>query len=354
MGYIKIRQSIYLIIAMTVCVLLFQNCSKVKFSQAQNLNMQTSLDVSGGVAHDKTVQISATPNKVDFLLVIDDSGSMEDDVLELARKLSGFLTNLNSSQVDWQMCMITTNDFTLGKSYSWSTGNSGIILNSQSGDTSAIILNTLQDLFKANYFNGDERGIKQAYLHMQDVNNSSCYRAGAVFVPIFISDEDERSTGDTDYSYLGDEYITYNKPTGPIEDIDRPANYLAEFNKHFINKKIQAHSIVIKSNDAQCFDEQAGYSDVSFGKFYETLSNLTSGTITSICEEDYSKNLSQISAHVVSLSQNLQMDCSPIATPEVLVFPNDPDVRYKILDQQVFLVYPSNKAYTVKLNYVCN
>lgn len=347
---------------MAVILMLFQNCSKVGFTQvpisSDQTNAVTSSVAPAVVASSselkrKTVQISSQPNKVDFLLVIDNSGSMKEDALSLAQKLSSFFSSLNSAQIDWQMCLTTTNALSSGQSYSWLGANSGIILNSNSGDIRAIVLNSIQYLFDSTLNNGDERGIAQAYTHMMNGNNSSCYRDSSLFVPLFISDEDERSTGVTDYSYVSNNPELYNQSSGPIENIDKAEFYLSEFKNRFGVKKIQSHSIVIKSNDVACFQKQDYYSNVSYGKFYENLANLTGGTTTSICEADFSQNLNLISTNVISLSQNLQMDCDPTNSLNVLVLPQDSNVKYQILGRQVALTYPSNKAYTVTVTYTC-
>jgi hypothetical protein len=54
-----------------------------------------------------TKLVTAENNKIDFLVVFDDSKSMLPDNLKLAAKLQGFLNDLKNSGMDWQMCAIS-------------------------------------------------------------------------------------------------------------------------------------------------------------------------------------------------------------------------------------------------------
>lgn len=350
------------LILIALAILSFQNCSKVSFSPAPVALTESSVTaaveapvvrVANDGTHTKTVKISSQLTKVDFLLVIDNSPSMLEDSVSLAQKLSGFFSHLDSAQIDWQMCVTTVNTNSSGQSYPWQGGNSGILLNSRSGDLQTILVNSVRYLFDSSLVTSDERGVAQTYLHMMNGNNSPCYRNSALFAPIIISDEDERSTGGFDYSYIDPDPANYNHSTGPIEEMDRPDFLISEFARRFTNKKMQAHSIIVKSGDIACFDEQNVYSNPSFGRYYERLTSSTGGSNTSICESDFSKNLNQIATNVISLSQNLQLDCDPVGTPQITTSPADSAVTQQISGRQMTLAYPSNKAYTVTVSYKC-
>ena len=311
------------------------------------------VSVASDGTHTKTVKISSQLTQVDFLLIIDNSPSMLEDSVSLAQKLSGFFSHLDLAQIDWQMCVTTVNTNSSGQSYPWQGGNSGILLNSSSGDLHSILVNSVRYLFDPSLVTSDERGVAQTYLHMMNGNNSPCYRNSALFAPIIISDEDERSTGGVDYSYIDPNPELYNHSTGIIEEIDRPDFLIAEWARRFPNKKMQAHSIIVQSGDTACFDQQNVFSNPSFGKYYERFTTSTGGSITSICESDFSRNLNQIATNVISLSQNLQLDCDPVGTPQITTSPVDSAVTEQITGRQLTLAYPSNKAYSVTVSYKC-
>ncbi len=345
--------------------LLFQNCSRVQVSDVAS---EPQVSATRAPASDSTTEATAVVtkdirsriasldseiSKVDLLLVIDNSGSMKEDSLALAGKLSEFFTYLSDSKIDWQMCLTSTSLNSLGKSYDWKGGASGKVLNKQTLNIQTVVTQSVSYLFGLSG-TSDERGVAQSYQHLTNLENKNCYRAGASFVSIIISDEDERSTGEIDYNTIIPKPIKINTSTGPIEQIDRPEFYLSEFKILQPNKNIQVHSIVIPSKDDVCFAKQNQYSSVSFGTFYENLSKLTSGTTTSICEANYSTNLKTISESIKDLSQKVQLDCIPTETPVVKVEPADSVVSYTLIDNLISFNYPSNKSYSVSVSYTCN
>src|SRR5207253_7386084 len=156
--------------------------------------------------------VPANPNKVDILLVIDDSGSMKTDQLKLASKLSGFASQLESSSVsmDWQMCVTVTRDQLISGKYYWGASVNWVGYTPASGPQYLLKKGTsgLNDIFTKTINaigagvpgSGDERGIKAAYHHFYNgepgaSGSSGCYRKDAAVAVIVISDEDERSVG---------------------------------------------------------------------------------------------------------------------------------------------------------------
>ena len=53
-------------------------------------------------------KIEAATYKLDIVLVVDDSNSMLADNQKLAAKLSNFVSKLQNSNIDWQMCATVT------------------------------------------------------------------------------------------------------------------------------------------------------------------------------------------------------------------------------------------------------
>ena len=256
--------------------LLFQNCSKVQVSDiASESQVKATREAAAEAAaiaikdiRSRSASLNSETSKVDLLLVIDNSGSMKEDSLALASKLSEFFTYLSDSKIDWQMCLASTSLNTLGKSYDWKGGASGKVLNKQTLNIQTVVTESVSYLFGLSG-TSDERGVAQSYKHLINLENKNCYRDGASFVSIIISDEDERSTGETDYNTILPKPLKINISTGPIEEIDRPEFYLSEFKLRQPNKNIQVHSIVIPSKDDVCFATQNKYSQVSYGTFYE-------------------------------------------------------------------------------------
>ena len=343
--------------------LLFQNCSKVQVADIASIAPAVEADrspasVETALAAKKyltrTGTLDSAKTKVDLLLIIDNSGSMKEDSLALAGKLSEFFVYLSNSNIDWQMCLTTTNLSSEGMSYAWKDGLNGIVLNNSTQNIQTVVTNSVDYLYTTAPTSGDERGVAQAYKHRFNSANKSCYRDGASFSSIVISDEDERSAGEIDYSKMIPLPTRINKLSGPIEEIDRPEFYISDFKKYSPNTNIQAHSIVVPSKDEACFMAQDKFAGASFGTFYEKLSALTSGTITSICETNYSTNLKTISSSILDLSQKIQLECIPTEAPEVKIDPMDSSVTYNLTGNLISLNYPSDKSYKVFVSYTCD
>lgn len=112
--------------------LFFVACGPVKFSSGSNQPANEDPTVTGtdvpptpgdddgdpttpppssqtrDVTTSHTVQ--SNQNKVDLLLIVDNSSSMNVDNLKLAERLNNFVTQLESSSIDWQMCLVVTTD----------------------------------------------------------------------------------------------------------------------------------------------------------------------------------------------------------------------------------------------------
>ncbi|HWU44452.1 MAG TPA: hypothetical protein VN132_13470, partial [Bdellovibrio sp.] len=181
-------------------------CSKVNFSQVAT---QSASSIS------KTVNVSETVaygnKKVDFLIVFDDSNSMLPDLQKLAASLGNFVTSLETSDIDWQMCMTTTSPVTIsgvptwGTTYKWvgytpSTGTPATLLKRGTSNLDNIFINTVNSLTIGAPGSGDERAIKATYENFKNgvpgaVGSNGCYRQGAAVSVIIVSNEDERSVG---------------------------------------------------------------------------------------------------------------------------------------------------------------
>lgn len=263
----------------------------------------------------KTINETVTvdQNKVDVLLVVDDSGSMEKDNAKLANKLSGFVTRLENSNIDWQMCVTTTStDYFRGRPIQWQGSTNGShILKKTSGNLHSIFRKTMTWIGAG--FEDDERGILAMNLSLKDNGRSHCYRNKAALAVIVISDEDERSVGGnanlSSYDY---------KPLGAL---DWPSSFLTTVKEVFpAGKRVVVNSIIVK--DKQCLDQQRAEASNArgyYGTKYRRLSNLTGGGVESICAADYSLSLQRFHSCIIKKLGSLKLQCVPTKTPNVKV-----------------------------------
>lgn len=307
-----------------------------------------------------SLQVPAASKKVDFLLVIDNSASMIAVQQKMAQSMSALASQMNSLNIDWQMCLTVTTDMNKGGTasgtgthtctgpyctgtYTGGTWYWGVSLPWVNGkyavgkaDLSAdpnLFNNTIPKLGAGDSGTGDERGVKAAYNHFANWKNAgahnsgSCYRAGSSVAVILLSDEDERSVaGDCSRvnTALGDKEIPacreYN--TGALRVLefqDQPSNLVSQANAVFgdtarftfnsIISDTDACTTQLNNNASFVKDGVPYYSPHYTGTVYRQASTLTGGGIASLCSSDLKLNL--FSDVVVNTLSKLNLECSP-------------------------------------------
>ena len=257
-----------------------------------------------------TQQVDADDNQLDILLVVDDSGSMYQDSSRLATKLAGFVNRLENSNINWQMCVTSTDvEYYQGRPIQWQGANSGAILRKNSGNLNSIFVNTMR--FIGAGFSSDEQAIKAMNLSVQSNNSHNCYRDKAGLAVIVISDEDERSVG-------GNRSLSPNDYR-PLGALNTPQSFINTVRSSFsAGKRVTVNSIVVR--DTQCQAQQNAQGERSFfGTQYMSLSNQTGGTIQSICMNDYTIALNSCYERIRNSLGAITLSCVPTKKPTVLL-----------------------------------
>lgn len=257
---------------------------------------------------------------VDILFVDDNSGSMAPDQNALATKFASFASALTS--VNWNIG-ITTTDCSSGP-----YGICGSLL--QFAGTGLSILTKAVPNFQQAFANtirrpetydpvtmkecgetnscpsGDEVALAASISAMKkkDGDNRGFFRDGADLSIVYLSDEDEKSTGGA----------------GATE----AAEVISEFGKIWpLDKKFVAYGIVIQPGDTACLAEQRAQSSNSGGAYATKISDLalaTGGATYSICDDDYSLTLQDIGLNVTRYSKTTTLAQTPIAGSVRVVF----------------------------------
>lgn len=268
----------------------------------------TTTTVPGYVTRTKTVTVTPTMTSVDVLLVVDDSSSMAQDNAKLAMRMANFVSGLQAANLDWQMCVTTTDvGYYGGRPLVWS-GASSHVLTKNSGNVNAIFQQTIYDIGSG--FSNDEQGVKASTLSVLGNATTGCYRPQAALAVILISDEDERSVGGV-YNLSSAQYQ-------PLTSQNYPANYVntvaSTFNSGGFVKKLAFNSIVV--TDSNCENAQDAQGTSSFiGRKYIEASNMTAGGIASICQSDYSTSLNLFRISIQNTVSSVNLDCNPLQTP---------------------------------------
>lgn len=310
----------FLILFLTFGILTtFNNCSGVEFKKSDNQQGSTvaPVDCEGAgcespttpVIVDKTFSYTtlARLNKVDILLVIDNSQSMIDERAELADRLDGFVQNLDASGIDWQMCFLTTHvvgNPDAGLARKWS-GLNKIVLDKNTTDRVQVFADSINGVPQGSSTDGSgrEQGIGATYEALAKSQNQSCFRSDSGLAVIVLSDEDELSCGGRCQD--GSELSLKNLPETLISTV----------NEKFLGKKpFTFHSIVIRPQDQACLmmQEDQGY-DAYVGEVYAEISKKSGGILGNICASEYASQLQIIGERIGETLSSYSLDCAPVA-----------------------------------------
>lgn len=310
------------------------------------------------VTYNKTVLV--TDNKVDILLVVDDSNSMSPENTKIAQRLQGFVNDLTASNIDWQMCTTVTRaqdiygdgDLYWGASRNWVSyvASPAWILKLGATDPYSIFTNTMAGIGAGWIGTDDERAIKAAFWHAEYAQYNTCYRPDASLSVIFLSDEDERSVG-------GDaSQVYYAGELKPLESDDLPQSYVNKIKQSFGNdKRFSVNSIVVRPGDATCMASQdAGGAKSHYAYKYNELSHVTTGYTGDICANDYSVNLNYFKDRIVRNLSSVNLECAPVGNIAVNITPSMGTVGTQVVNNTLVFTPVIPAGRTVQVDYDCS
>ncbi len=350
-------------------------CSPVAFTSGDS-SCTVSNPCSVGINGNSEVTQSVTftnSNRVDVLVVVDNSNSFAVSDQSLGSPLNGFISGLNSSSLDWQIGVTTTDvcpqsdassnlcapgdqgtqGLLVGPSISqtplsttYQTGTQYIVKPGVSAQTEFDSLVVRDDSFSGanGYPSGDSRAIFAANLAIDQAKsgNSGFFRDNSNLAVVIISDEDERSVGGL---------IPSNPGYAPLSSYDLPQTLMNKVATVWGgNKSLLVNTIIINPGDTTCFNyEQANdpLKSSQYGNIYAELSGATNGIQGSICAPSYKAMLSNITGAIgeIPLTNTVTLNYVPNATPTITFNPTSNAVNYVWTpgtNQVVFTTRPAN------------
>lgn len=304
-----------------------------------------------------TKNVTVTDNKVDILLVVDDSNSMLPENTKLAQKLKGFVDDLQAAGLDWQMCTTVTRAQNISNTLYWGASKNWInyvgspqwVLKAGATDPYSIFTNTIQTIGAGWAGTDDERAIKSAYWHAEYADYNKCYRSDASLAVIILSDEDERSVGgNMALQYYYNEFKT-------LEADDYPQAYVNKIKQKFgAQKNLSVNSIIVKPGDDSCMTTQdAGGAKSHFGFKYKELSDLTRGYTGSICDADYSNSLYYFKDKIISSLSSVPLECAPVGQVQVSIIPTMGGLTSQVVNNSLVFTPAIPAGRTVTVDYDC-
>jgi hypothetical protein len=303
-----------------VLVLVSAACAPAKWKELSGVlpggSLGSPVQAPSTQAATETFTQDEAANKVDILIVNDNSASMDPEQRKMSERFNSFVSELRG--IDYQIAMTTTDVESVkwnqgGRILPWN-GLSSRVLTPSTPRAEQIFRDTVArpetiDCQKRNDCpSGNEQPLKAIELAMDQAQaaNKAFFRAGVDFVAVILSDEDEMSDGISP------------KTTSPDHVV-----------KHFddifgSSKRFAVHSLVIVPGDTTCKAEQAAQPAAIKMAYYGThaaaLSSLTGGTVNSICDADYARDLQSISKEVRKLVSSFELREAPALDSVTVTF----------------------------------
>jgi len=249
------------------------------------------------------VQVNAAQKKpTDIIFVIDNSGSMAQEQVDMGAKILSFMELIEN--LDWRVAITTTDPRS-----SQSTGDGALLPFSDGSfylessmdldDAKAMFAETIETGTRGS---GYERGIRSLYRTIERNNAGeaqvqSFFRPDAALSVIVVSDEDETLADGNGNAWAdlamsdGDNLVNLVRSTWGQE------------------KLFQFSSIITRPGDDQCLQPVGtGY---RYGTRYEEVSLANGGVVGDICAQDFGLELAELGQVVSDLETVYELSCVP-------------------------------------------
>jgi hypothetical protein len=278
--------------------------------------------------------------KVDILFVVDNSPSMYVEQRMLGQRFRSFISALNT--VDWQIAFTTTDvsngSFGIKGSLLDLDGMPGSkILTSATPNLDRVFQRTVQRSESNCSFDcptSDEQGLLATIMAMEKslTVNRSFFRENVDVAVIYISDEDEMSTGPRD-------------ATKPIEVLNSFQNLWGS------TKSLVSYGIVIQPGDVDCLaDKRDEGTTAYYGTHVTELAALTGGLTGSLCQADYSQTLEEIGRGVRSLVDVFELKSVPNGEVKVELNPHQ-DITWSMDGKKLKFSQPPRQGTKIRVTY---
>lgn len=259
---------------------LFQNMGTSKVDKYTLADSSTSITES-------FYQNSEADGVLDIAIVVDDSGSMQEEQNNLSTKLEPLLSYIGNT--DWRIGVTTTDPA------------KGCLRGSYISSSDSDHLDKFRTAVSAGTNgSGNERGILQAIrLLTDDCNEGNWLRPNSSVAVLIVSDEDNCQLG--------------TRCAGDDKSSDALVNQLAQMRQVGVNARVYGLFWDPEEPKSSC---STAFSKASI---YSKAVSDTNGVFGSICSNDYSATLSQISESIsVFLKKQFTLKNTPISNTLVI------------------------------------
>jgi len=276
-------------------------------------------------------------NQLDILFVIDSSGSMGEEQVNLASNFSAFINDFQTKGYDFKIAVIGTDAYLANSQLSgYNSANSSVAkfrdraIKTSSGVYQAISNDSicgnpaapftnvfvitpstpnLSSVFSINAKqcirgNGDERAFSSFMTALNSPLNAGFLRPQSFLAVIIVSDEDDFSGYNRPAEPGGDNPHDYSHP-----DIDPVNNYVTQLDT--LTNSTSSFKRYNVSNISRLDENCGGHREIQYPSRYMQLSTLTNGISGSICDPNFSTSLNLIQKNIAELSTQFYLDRTP-------------------------------------------
>ena len=239
--------------------------------------------------------------QMNILFVVDNSGSMEEELASIANQFDPFLETIR--KVDYRIA-ITTTDWINNQGWFLKFPNNRSFLDNPNRDHlihSQNVRYFQQTIQRPAGDINDERGIYVLNQVLENSESDDFFRPHSLFVVIIVSDEDERSTGGRQWSHTTD-------PPLLLEEDDLPETFFRKVSAKNRYSTVTVHSIIVPPGDTSCVKQAGGVDGTIYAQASspssEILSkygNIRRGRVGSICSSNYSSQLGPIADTLIDV-----------------------------------------------------
>ncbi len=266
-------------------------------------------------------------NKLDVLVVIDNSGSMKNEHANMAARFGTFIDQLDN--LDWQVGIVTTDvsgDAIKKDGRLVEFRAPGVISGGPSTGTGKYVISSAMDKATAKAWfaatiqmetngSGNEQGVAASYRAVQrsqqagnatSLRNAELFRTDSALSILVVTDADETNPAGT-------------------QNQNRPETLIGMVQTTWPGKPFSFHSIIVPINDSVCRSRDG---NEGYGYNYVSTSQLTGGILGTVCATDYGTQLRDIGQSTQELVLSVGLLCAPIdvsgdGAPEFTILTSD-------------------------------
>lgn len=331
------------------------------FACSSDLNFSESLEAGCGLNDNGEVECfeerielfsvaDLEDRPIDFIFVVDSSGSMDPDLLKLGEGFQHLISKIEF--MDWRMMF--TLAWSQGVHYGAYAGPSPFngqfmkpeyqgslidqyYLDKETANYEQVFLDTLtranaSEIGLPPYSHGGDeqplRSLKFVFERLADGRAHTQLRDGADVVAVIITDEDETA------GVLAEQVI-------------------AVFEDNFPDKQFLAFAVLVKPEDPACLAQQGSSGGGRYGVFTSQLPVQTEGKNISICEVDYSASLEASSRLILASQEDFKLEYIPSSKEDIIVrFITGAEVDWELVGRRIKFDGDLEPGTTLEVKYL--